>query len=476
MPDTVPQRRAGAPAPSLSVVIPTFRDAPSLELTLRSLTRQTLPAERFEVIVVRDGGPVGAEDYAGVADHGKGLNLRIIDLPDRRGRSGARNEGIRHATADTILFLDSDSYACSGLLERHVAFHAASTTSRVLIGRRNELGRRHLDAVLGGGPMTPSAELRADDGGDLRFTNGMPIGDEWLGAMWMFAYGHNVSVARETVTAVGGFDESFGARWGWEDLEFFYRVDRELGPQKRAFRYDAEALVYHLPHYRNMYQNIQEYTGNREVILAKYRNIDWEFVGLVDPIHSAEILARYRDSIADCLSRQACRIAPAWRWLGDRLSGVRTLWIGTGTGEVDLGDDALTFDYGVPAGGRNYHLVGIEPPIEPGSLDAVVSVDFWRYLYWQELCTFLTTSARLGAEIYLVGTDTELSAGPPPGPEEVRYLARALRHSFTVTVLRTEQPNGPWALHLRHHSADDSVPGTTSTDVEPAPPTADAPR
>ncbi|MFF5182120.1 glycosyltransferase family 2 protein [Micromonospora sp. NPDC000316] len=444
-----------ASAPSLSVIIPTFRDAPSLELTLRSLSRQSLPVDRFEVIVVRDGGPEGAEEYAAVAEHGKALRLRIIELPTRRGRSAARNEGIRHATAATILFLDSDSYADADLLERHVTFHSSADGPRVLIGRRNELGRRHLDAVLAGGPITPAADLRADDGGDLRFPNGMPTQEHWRDAMWLFAYGHNVSAPRPAVTAVGGFDESFGTRWGWEDIEMFYRIDQHLGPENRVFRFDSSALVYHLPHYRDMSQNIQEYSGNQAVIGAKYSTrIDWEFVGMIDPVYSAELLARYRAAIADCVASGACRVAPAWRWLGDRLADARTLWVGTGTAELPLPDDAVTFDYGAPLTDRNFHLVGIEPPIPPDSLDAIISVNFWRYLHWQELCSFLATSARLGAEIYLVGTDAHLSAGPPPGPEQVRYLARALRHSFTVTVLETEEPGGMWALHLRHYAAD----------------------
>ncbi|MEU4565215.1 glycosyltransferase [Micromonospora sp. NPDC023956] len=444
-----PTWQAGGHAPSLSVVIPTFKDPQSLELTLRSLGQQSLPADRFEVIVVRDGGAEGAEDYSDVADHGKPLNLRVVALPARGGRSAARNEGIRLASADTILFLDSDSYATPNLLERHVAFHASAGTPQVLIGRRNELGRRHLDAVLAGGPVTPDSDVRADDGGDMRFPNGMPTGDHWLSAMWMFAHGHNVSAPREVVNAVGGFDEDFGTRWGWEDTELFYRIDRHLGPENRAFRYDPDALVYHLPHYRNMLQNLQDYTGNRRMVLAKYPSVDWEFVGVVDTIYSAEILVRYREAMADCVERQACRIGPAWRWLKDRLPSNRTLWVGTGSAEVPLGDRAVTFDYGAPTGGRNYHLIGIDPPITPGSLDAVVSVDFWRYLHWQEFCSFLASSARLGAETYLVGSDTPLSAGPPPGPEQVRYLTRALRHSFEVTVLESEQPGGYWALRLR---------------------------
>ncbi|MCA2216675.1 glycosyltransferase family 2 protein [Jidongwangia harbinensis] len=436
-----------APPPALSVVIPTFEDAQSLELTLRSLGRQTLPADRFEVIVARDGG--SGDDYSAVSDFAAGLNVQFVELPEQGGRSAARNAGIRRAQAATVLFLDSDSYASPSLLERHLAFHEAATAPGVLIGRRNELGLAHLPAVLTGRRISESAHWRAHDGGDLRFPAGEPFGTHWLGAAWLFAFGHNVSAPRAVVTAIGGFDETFGLRWGWEDIEMFYRVDRYLGPEKRAFRYDAEALCYHLPHYRDIYQMWQDYAGNDDVIRAKYPTVDWEFVGMSDPFESAERIAHYRAAIADCVSREACRIGPAWQWLHPQLGGDRALWIGTGSADAPLGDKSVTFDYAAPAGETNHHLIGMKPPIPPDSLDAVVSVDFWRYLHWQDLCLFLSSAARLSPEIFLVSTDTTLSAGAPQTAAELRYLARTLRRSFDVTVLGGEEPAAPRALRLR---------------------------
>jgi len=41
--------------PLISVIIPTFNRAELLRLSLRSLTRQSLPKQDFEVIVIDDG-------------------------------------------------------------------------------------------------------------------------------------------------------------------------------------------------------------------------------------------------------------------------------------------------------------------------------------------------------------------------------------------------------------------------------------
>ena len=74
-------------AVELSVVIPTHADAPWLELTLRSLRRQTLDPDRFEVIVVRDGGD--GSQYSGIADAGKGLRLHFVERPERGSTADA---------------------------------------------------------------------------------------------------------------------------------------------------------------------------------------------------------------------------------------------------------------------------------------------------------------------------------------------------------------------------------------------------
>ncbi|MEV7228258.1 glycosyltransferase family 2 protein [Polymorphospora sp. NPDC051019] len=416
----------------LSVVIPTHEDAQCLELTLRSLRRQSLAPERFEVIVVRDGGDGG--DYTDVADAGKGLNLRLVELAERQGRAAARNAGVRHASAGLLLFLDSDSYATPQLLERHLAHHLDTDRPAVLIGRRDELGLPHVNAALAGEPTIPVPNRRADGGGDLRFPAGHPAGEEWLQAGWLFAFTHNVSVSRKLFDEVGGFDERFGLRWGLEDIELFYRVHRHLGLLERNFAYDDAAAAYHLPHHRNIDRNWQDFAANRGLVAEKYLVVEWEFVGMLEVYDSAERVVHYRASIADCLARSACRIGPAVELLQPHLPGHRVLWIGTGSDRTTLPEGALTFDYAAPAGPTNHHLIGMSPPIAPGSLDAVVSVDFWRYLRWDDLCQFINVAGVLAGEVHLVSTGAELSGAVDPDASTFGYLTRVLRTAFETAV------------------------------------------
>ena len=420
--------------PEVSVVIPTHNDATCLELTLRSLRRQSVAADRFEVIVVRDGGD--ADTYAGIADAGKGLNLRIVELPERRGRAGARNAGIDNACADLLLFLDADSYATPDLLRRHLDHHLDPAAPVVLMGRRDEAGMEHVYAALADEATMPVPRRRAQGGGDLRFgTQEVPDNDEWLRAGWMCCFTHNVSVPRAHVNAVGGFNTSFGLRWGLEDMELFYRIHMYLGASKGNFAYDDLAAVYHLPHHRNLTRNWNDYWRNLDTVAQWHPTVDWEFVGPVDLSRSVDRVVYYRAAIEDCCQRSACRIAPAARLLAAGLSGPRVLWVGTGSAEAQLPAEAVTFDYAAPVGPSNYHLIGIRPRFEPGSLDAVVSVDFWRYLHWTDLCQFINVAGSLAGEVYLIDTGVELSAPFRPDPASLGYFRQMMEVAFQTSII-----------------------------------------
>ncbi|MFI6268538.1 glycosyltransferase family 2 protein [Micromonospora zamorensis] len=436
----------------LSVVIPSHEDAACLELTLRSLRRQSLALERFEVIVVRDGGDAGK--YAGVADAGKGLNLRYVELDERRGRGGARNEGVRHATSPLLLFLDADSYATPDLVQRHLTHHLDPSAPAVLMGRRDESGIEHVHAALADEPTIPAPRRRVQGGGDLRFgTQEISDDDDWLRAGWVFCFTHNVSVSRTLFDAVGGFTEGFGLRWGLEDMELFYRVHAHLGVLERNFAYDDLAAVYHLPHHRNLANNWNDFMGNLEVIGRQYPVVDWEFVGPLDLARSSDRIVHYRAAIADCVRRSACRIAPAVEELAARLPGHRVLWVGTGSAEAQLPEGSLTFDYGAPLSPTNFHLIGMRPPIEPQSLDAVVSVDFWRYLHWEDLCQFVNAAATLAGEVHLVSTGEELSAPFTPAPATLDYLRQVLDAAFETSLLDVDGFGLALRLIPRHRPA-----------------------
>ncbi|MCU1448911.1 MAG: hypothetical protein JWP02_1081 [Acidimicrobiales bacterium] len=104
--DVVGEAAGDAGAPLVSVVVPTWRRAASLERALASVLSQTY--ENFEVLVVGDGCEVVDEVVAGIDD----VRVRHWNLPEHHGDLGAspRNYALKAmARGPLIAYLDDDN-------------------------------------------------------------------------------------------------------------------------------------------------------------------------------------------------------------------------------------------------------------------------------------------------------------------------------------------------------------------------------
>ncbi len=97
------------PAISVAVVVTTYNNAAFLDDAIRSIIRQSVPAE--EIIVVDDGSTDHPE--AVVSGYSQ---VRLIRQWNQ-GLSAARNTGLRAAVCDKIIFLDADDRLCQGAIE-----------------------------------------------------------------------------------------------------------------------------------------------------------------------------------------------------------------------------------------------------------------------------------------------------------------------------------------------------------------------
>jgi glycosyltransferase involved in cell wall biosynthesis len=91
------------PYPRVTVLIPAYNAARTIERALASVWRQNCPA--MEVIVIDD---CSTDDTGLHVEKMTGGNLSLIRLDRNRGVSGALNVGIRQARNDYIAFLDAD--------------------------------------------------------------------------------------------------------------------------------------------------------------------------------------------------------------------------------------------------------------------------------------------------------------------------------------------------------------------------------
>lgn len=97
--------------PLISVIIPTYNDAPTLGKCLDSVFAQTYP--NLEVIVVNDGS---TDETSSVLEHYRD-RIQVIRQANQ-GRNPARMRGFTEARGEYLLFLDSDIEMIPEMLEK----------------------------------------------------------------------------------------------------------------------------------------------------------------------------------------------------------------------------------------------------------------------------------------------------------------------------------------------------------------------
>lgn len=101
--------------PEISVVVPAYRAAQEISDCVQALNRQTLPRQRYEILVTDDGSGDGTAASAREA----GAD-RVLILP-HQGPAAARNTGVEAARGGIVLFTDADCEPSPEWLERMIA-------------------------------------------------------------------------------------------------------------------------------------------------------------------------------------------------------------------------------------------------------------------------------------------------------------------------------------------------------------------
>jgi glycosyltransferase involved in cell wall biosynthesis len=202
-----------APRPTLSVVIATYNRGPILEKCLRALMTQTLDPALYEIVILDDGSTDDTPALVAQLRAESAASWQYM-WQENRGRSYARNVGIQMARGPIVVFIDSDVVVTPSFLETHLALHEAHAGKKVF--------------VQGLSVNTDNFENPLDT----------PINATHFSAAFFAT--NNVSVPKDFLVEVGGFDEAF-TEYGWEDLELGLRL-KAIGVDIVRSR---EAVGYH---------------------------------------------------------------------------------------------------------------------------------------------------------------------------------------------------------------------------------------
>jgi glycosyltransferase involved in cell wall biosynthesis len=191
---------AGSVLPSVSIVIPTYGRPGQLAECLRSIADLDYPRDRFEVLLVDDGGPTPLDHM--VAPFHSRMRCRLIRQVNA-GPSVARNTGAEHASGEYLAFTDDDCRLDSGWLRALAAVWADlpdcmvggltlngaagvySATSQLIVDvvyRHYNADPEHARFVASNNMALPARGFREIDGFDpsFRAAEDRDFCDRWL--------------------------------------------------------------------------------------------------------------------------------------------------------------------------------------------------------------------------------------------------------------------------------------------------------
>ena len=250
----------------VSVVICTYGRPKVVKGLLAELNRQRY--KDFEVLVICQGDK---EDLERIRDSTKAIYPIKYYYQAEPNGARARNFGVKEASGEIILFLDDDTKPYDTLIGAHVANYTDSAIG--IIGGRI-LGQRQEDV-----PDSKIGMTRKFDG----FV--YPGFHKDVRREVMHVGAGNMSVKKEVVLEVGGFDERFQGTAEYEEFDFCLRVLRK----GYKIIFDPKAVV---EHFTFPYGGCRVATREEEIYWL-YRNHSLAFLKNFNKLFYPILIAEY---------------------------------------------------------------------------------------------------------------------------------------------------------------------------------------
>lgn len=242
-----------------SIIITYYNQPKSINIVLESLKNQVnINNLLFEIIIVNDG----SSPIENIISSYPTLNVRSVNHSYNKGRSAARNSGVKNSKSDLLIFIDGDRFLCPNFIYSHLTRHSNSY-NKVVIGDI-------IDVFLPNINMYKSSIYNMFyDSDDIiwKFTRRYnyantvfnmydATGKSALSCTWISMFSGNFSIPKQIYEDLGGFDEDF-INWGLENIDFGYRLKKK----NINIEFTKSAVNFHIYHQenRNHTSNIDEF-------------------------------------------------------------------------------------------------------------------------------------------------------------------------------------------------------------------------
>lgn len=214
----------------LSVLIPTSGRPHKLSACISALSRQSLPKERYEVLVGIDGPEDGELGAMGSVPN----NFTMLSFP-KAGPAATRNRLLEHARGKYLLWLSESMVPSDQCLEAHLmAQGMADGKGAMVMGATpwavHEPDRLFDKLIRERGAMCSGQVIRGGTAAEQ--------GYDWG---YRHAWSVNLSMPADAPRRLGGFVKQL-SKGAYEDVELAWRLQRWLG---MPLHFNAEAAATH---------------------------------------------------------------------------------------------------------------------------------------------------------------------------------------------------------------------------------------
>lgn len=171
----------------VSIIIPTFNNQDTIERALSSVLQQT--CTEFEILVIDNGS---SDKTISILQELSKRDNRIRILFSHRGRSKARNLGLRMAMGEYIQFLDSDDELSSSfietlvnILDKNPIYGAVATSATIVNDRTQQTIQKttyypYKHSIIGCNPYRINAMMLRNKDNLVLFDEKLEICEDWL--------------------------------------------------------------------------------------------------------------------------------------------------------------------------------------------------------------------------------------------------------------------------------------------------------
>jgi len=244
----------------LAVIITTYNWPAALETVLAAYLSQQRPPD--ELIIADDGSTEETRVLIDVFRKHAPFPVKHVWHPDQGFRAGAiRNRAIQNSEADYIVFTDGDCIPTPWFLQQHHRLAERRwflSGNRILLSEKfsQEIQQQKIPIQSWNWRQWYQARQRKQINRLLPLFK-IPFGPWYrhrLAKQWAGAKTCNLSVWKDDLLAVNGFDEDYTG-WGMEDSDLVLRLIRK-GVHHKDARFAAP--VFHVWHPENSRDQLEE--------------------------------------------------------------------------------------------------------------------------------------------------------------------------------------------------------------------------